>query len=139
MFLGTFEHTIDAKGRIAIPAKFRTELARGLVLVRGIEDCVYGYSMETWEEKARELDAADLDPKQRRMIERRFFGMAQECELDSQGRIVVPADFRRYAGLGGDAVVLGTRKRFEIWSRTRWEAYQAEMDAEDLSGIDLPF
>ena len=139
MFLGSYEHTIDAKGRIAIPAKFRGELARGIVLVRGIEDCLYGYSMETMDEKARELDATALDPKQRRLIERRFFSMSQDCELDAQGRIVVPAEFRRYASLAGDAIVLGARKRFEIWSRTRWQAYQTEMDEADLSGIALPF
>ena len=139
MFLGSYEHTIDAKGRIAIPAKFRGDLARGIVLVRGIEDCLYGYSFDTWEEKAHELEKSVLDPKKRNVILRRFFGTAQDCELDAQGRIVVPADFRRYANLAGDAMVLGVYKRFEIWNRARWTAYQTEMEAEDLSGIDLPF
>jgi MraZ protein len=139
MFLGEFQHTIDAKGRLAIPAKFRGELARGVVLVRGIEDCLYGFSEENWEAKALELAAGHLDPRRRRMIERRFFGMAEQCELDSQGRLVVPPEFRRYANLTGEVTVLGTRQRFEIWSRERWRAYQAEMDAEDLSDMELPF
>ena len=139
MFLGEYQHTIDAKGRLAVPAKFRGRLERGAVLVRGIELCLYVFPLETWEAKARELDDANLDPRQRRMIERRFFGTAQECELDAQGRIVVPAPFRRYAELAGETTVLGARHRFEIWSTARWEAYQVEMANEDLTGIDLPF
>ena len=139
MFLGEFQHTIDAKGRLAIPAKYRGRLERGAVLVRGIEQCLYVYTMETWEAKARELDSRDLDPRQRRMIERRFFGTAFECELDAQGRIVVPARFRTYAELSGETTILGARDRFEIWNTARWEAYQDEMATEDLAGLDLPF
>lgn len=139
MFLGEYQHTIDTKGRLAIPAKFRGRLERGAVLVRGIEACLYVFPMATWEEKARELDGANLDPRQRRLIERRFFGTAFECELDVQGRIVVPAAFRRYADLAGETAIIGARHRFEIWSNARWEAYQEEMANEDLSGIDLPF
>jgi len=139
MFLGEFQHTIDAKGRLAIPAKYRGRLERGAVLVRGIEQCLYVYTMETWEAKARELDSRNLDPRQRRMIERRFFGTAFECELDAQGRIVVPARFRTYAELAGETTILGARDRFEIWNTARWEAYQDEMATEDLAGLDLPF
>ena len=95
--------------------------------------------METWEQKARELDAAIVDPRQRRLVERRFFGMAFEVELDAQGRIVIPAKFRQYAGLNGEAMLIGARDRFEIWSSERWEAYADEMAAEDLSGLPLPF
>ena len=139
MFLGEFQHTIDAKGRLAIPAKYRGRLERGAVLVRGIEQCLYVYTMETWEAKARELDSRDLDPRQRRMIERRFFGTAFECELDAQGRIVVPARFRTYAGLSGETTILGARDRFEIWNTAQWDNYQDEMATEDLAGLDLPF
>jgi MraZ protein len=139
MFLGEYQHTIDAKGRIAIPAKFRGELVRGIVLVRGIEACLFGYGLETWEEKARALDALDLDDAKRRQIERRFFGTAQDCELDAQGRIVVPPSFRRYADLTGECVVIGARQRFEIWSRARWETYLDDTADLDLAGLKLPF
>ncbi len=139
MFLGEYQHTIDAKGRLAIPAKFRGRLDRGAVLVRGIETCLYVFPMETWEAKARELDSVQLDPRQRRLVERRFFGTSFEVELDTQGRIVVPAAFRRYAELAGETTIVGARQRFEVWSAARWEAYQDEMAQEDLSGLDLPF
>ncbi len=155
MFLGEYQHTVDGKGRIAIPARFRAKIERGAVLTRGIEPCLYVYPLEVWEEKARALDAAIADPRQRRLVERRFFGLAYECELDAQGRIVIPAAFRQYAGLpvngngnghgngngngNSEALVIGTRERFEIWSPERWEAYLAETAEDDLSALPLPF
>ena len=139
MFLGEFQHSVDTKGRLAIPARFRSKIERGAVLTRGVETCLYIYPLETWEQKARELDSAILDPRQRRMVERRFFGMAFECELDGQGRIVVPARYRQYAGLNGEATVVGARDRFEIWSPAEWERYNEEMEQTDLSGLQLPF
>ncbi len=139
MFIGEYQHALDTKGRVAIPARFRSKLVKGAILVKGIENCLYVYTIEAWEEKARELDTADLTPAQRRLIERRFFGTAFECELDAQGRIVIPANFRLYAHLTREVSIVGTRHRFEIWSTAEWEAYQEAMAKEDLSGIDLPF
>jgi MraZ protein len=139
MFLGEYQHNIDAKGRLAIPAKFRAKLEGGAVLVRGIEACIYGYTEEMWEVKTKEFAAMQMPIKQRRLLERRFYGTAEECELDSQGRIVVPQNFRRYADLAGEIIVLGVRDRFELWSRAGWDAYQEEMSQEDISDIDLPF
>lgn len=139
MFLGEYQHTIDTKGRLAIPAKYRARLEQGAVLVRGIEQCLYVYTIETWEAKAHELDSRNLEPHQRRMIERRFFGTAFECELDGQGRIVVPARFRTYASLAGNTTIIGARDRFEVWNSSQWDAYQDEMANEDLAGLDLPF
>jgi MraZ protein len=139
MFLGEYPHNIDNKGRLAVPARFRSKIERGAVLTRGIDVCLYIYPMETWEQKARELDAAIIDPRQRRLIERRFFGMALELELDSQGRIVIPARFRQYAGLNSEAMVIGTRDRFEVWSTANWQAYTDDMATQDLSGLPLPF
>ena len=139
MFLGEYQHTVDAKGRIAIPARFRAKIERGAALTRGVDACLYVYPMETWEQKARELDAAITDPRQRRLVERRFFGMAYEVELDAQGRIVLPAKFRQYAGITTEAMVIGARERFEVWSASGWENYVESMGDEDLSGLPLPF
>lgn len=139
MFVGEFLHSVDAKGRLALPARFRAKIERGAVLTRGIEPCLLVFPMETWEEKGRELAEAAIDARQRRLIERRFFAMAFECELDGQGRIVIPARFREYAGLNGEATVLGARDRIEVWSPARWEEYTNEIGQEDLSGLPLPF
>lgn len=164
MFLGEYQHSVDGKGRIAIPARFRAKIERGAVLTRGVEACLYVYPLEVWEEKARALDSAITDPRQRRLVERRFFGQAYECELDAQGRIVIPAAFREYAGLPvngngngghgyggqgtnggnggngtGEAMVIGARERFEIWSPQGWQAYLDETQDDDLSALPLPF
>lgn len=139
MFLGEFYHSVDGKGRLAIPARFRSKIEHGAVLTRGIDPCLLVYPAEVWEQKARELDVIVTDPAKRHKIERRFFGMAFEVELDAQGRIIVPTKFRTYAALNGDAMVIGARDRFELWSPQRWEAYTDEMASEDLSALALPF
>jgi MraZ protein len=163
MFLGEFDHSVDSKGRIAIPARFRSKIAHGAVLTRGVDPCLYVYPMETWEQKAATLDTTISDPNQLRYVERHFFGGAFELELDAQGRIVLPARFRAFAGLNGanggtgrngegrangegrtngvsvEALIIGARERFEIWSPARWEAYLAEHAEDDLSSLPLPF
>ena len=140
IFLGEFQHTVDAKGRVAIPARFRAKIERGAVLARGVDEaCLYVYPLETWEQKARELEAAITDPRLRRIAERRFFGFADELELDAQGRALLPLKYRQCAELAGAATIIGARDRFEIWSPERWNAYLDEVAAEDLSGLPLPF
>ncbi|HEX9038995.1 MAG TPA: division/cell wall cluster transcriptional repressor MraZ [Ktedonobacterales bacterium] len=139
MFLGEYQHSVDGKGRLAVPARFRSKIERGAVLTRGVDPCLYVYPLEVWEEKARELSASITDPRLLRLVERRFFGLAHEVELDGQGRIVLPAKFRQYATLNGEAMVIGARDRFEIWSVSGWEACVAEMQDEDLSSLPLPF
>ena len=139
MFVGEYLHTVDNKGRLAVPARFRARIEGGAVLTRGVEACLYVFPLDTWEAKGRALAEAALDPRQRRLIERRFFGMGFEVELDAQGRIVVPARFRQYAGLEGESVVLGARDRIEIWSPARWDEYIAAIRDEDLADLPLPF
>src|SRR5262245_60306796 len=139
LFLGEYLHSVDGKGRIAVPTRFRSKIERGAVVTRGIEPCLYVYSIETWEQKARELETVNLDARQRRIVERRLFAPALDIELDAQGRLLVPPKLRQYAGLNGDAAIIGARDRFELWSAERWQAYTAELEAEDLSSLPLPF
>jgi MraZ protein len=139
LFLGEYLHSVDGKGRVAVPARFRSKIERGAVLTRGIEPCLYVYPMETWEQKARELETAHLDARQRRVVERRLFAPAFDVELDAQGRLLVPPKLRHYAGLNGEATIIGARDRFELWSTERWQAYTEELEAEDLTGLPLPF
>ncbi|HEX5440862.1 MAG TPA: division/cell wall cluster transcriptional repressor MraZ [Ktedonobacterales bacterium] len=139
MFLGEFQYRLDAKGRLAIPARFRSKIEGGAALTRGVEQCLYVYPLDTWDQKGRELEVSITDPRKRQMLMRRFFGTAAECEMDGQGRIVVPAKFRKYAELTGEAMVIGVRDHFEIWSLAAWERYQDAMEQEDLSDLALPF
>lgn len=135
MFLGEYEHTIDAKGRMAVPAKFRTQMDRGAVISKGMGSCLSVYTMERWEQKSDEL-VAGKSSDELRDFERRIYPSASEVELDAQGRIVIPAKLRTYAGLGSEVTVAGVRDHFEIWDRTAWQTYQERLDAE---GSRIPF
>jgi MraZ protein len=139
VFLGEFQYKIDAKGRLAVPARFRPQIEGGVALSRGVEQCLYVYQLDAWEQKGSELAASNPNPKIRRMLMHRFFSTSDACEMDAQGRIIIPAKFRQYAGLNGEAVVVGVHDHFEIWSPTEWERYNDEMEQEDLTILQLPF
>ncbi len=129
MFLGEYEHTLDAKGRLAVPAKFRGQLERGAVLSKGMGRCLSVYTMARWEEKSADLVAGKSD-EELRDFERRIYPSASEVELDAQGRLVIPAKLREYAGLSGEVTVAGVRDHVEIWDRANWRVYQQRLDAE---------
>jgi MraZ protein len=135
MFLGEYEHTIDAKGRLAVPAKFRAQMDKGAVISKGMGTCLSVYTMERWEEKSAEL-ASGKTSDELRDFERRIYPSASEVELDSQGRMVIPAKLRAYADLANEVTVAGVRDHFEIWDRTAWYTYQERLDAE---GTRIPF
>ena len=135
MFLGEYEHTIDTKGRMAVPARFRAQLDRGAVISKGKGFCLSVYTMQRWDEKSAELTEGKTS-EELRDFERRIYPSASEVELDGQGRMVIPAKLRAYAGLGSDVTVAGVRDHFEIWDRAVWQDYQQRLDAE---GGDIPF
>ncbi len=139
MFLGEYQHSIDTKGRVAMPARFRSKIANGVALVKGVENCLYVFPIEVWEKMAEDLDYLQVSAEQRRLIERRFFGTAYESELDTQGRIIIPAGFRSYASLTKEVAVIGARRRIELWGAAQWNSYQNEIAALDLTGVPLPF
>jgi MraZ protein len=135
MFLGEYDHTIDAKGRMAVPAKFRSQMDRGAVISKGMGTCLSVYTMQRWEEKSTEL-ASGKTTDELRDFERRIYPSASEIELDGQGRMIIPAKLRAYAGLGNEVTVAGVRDHFEIWDRAAWLNYQERLDAE---GSEIPF
>jgi MraZ protein len=135
MFLGDHQHTLDAKGRVSLPAKFRAEMTGKLVIAKGFEDCLYVYSADEYNRFVEELlTTEDFDPRMRRI--RRFFTSgAVEAELDSAGRISLPPVLREYAGLKKDVAVTGNGNRIEIWDSEAWSAYNGEDEGsiEDLA------
>ena len=135
MFLGEHEHTIDAKGRMAVPAKFRAQLDKGAVISKGMGTCLSVYTTVRWEEKSAELVAGKTS-EELRDFERRIYPSASEIELDGQGRLVIPAKLRAYAHLENEVTVAGVRDHFEIWDRATWQDYQNRLDAE---GNGIPF
>lgn len=120
---GTYEHSIDAKGRLFIPAKLREELGVTFYLAMGVDECLAIYPQETWNRFTEKF--ASL-PMSQSAAMRPLFANASKCELDSQGRIVVPAKLRKYAGLEKDTVIIGVNDRAEIWSADAWHAQEEE-------------
>lgn len=135
MFLGEYEHTLDAKGRVAIPARFRAQMDRGAVVSRGKGACLSVYTMDRWEEKSNEL-FADKSSDELRDLERRIYASANEIELDRQGRMIIPTKLRKQAGLKTEITIAGVRDHFEIWDRATWQAYQERLESE---GNNIPF
>jgi transcriptional regulator MraZ len=130
MFLGEYEHTLDAKGRLAIPARFRPHMGRGAVLSKGMGNCLSLYPLEHWEQKSNEL-IARMEGDELRNFERRIYPSACEVELDGQGRIVVPVKLRAYAKLEVNVTIVGVRDHIEIWDRETWQSYQEHLEDEE--------
>ncbi|GGH56436.1 division/cell wall cluster transcriptional repressor MraZ [Rothia aerolata] len=130
MFLGTYSPRLDEKGRLILPAKFRDELAEGLVLTRGQEHCLYVFSMREFEQVHERLRSAPISSKQSRDYIRVFLSGASDEVPDKQGRVTIPPMLRDYAGLGKELTVIGAGSRAEIWDRTTWENYLAEKENE---------
>jgi MraZ protein len=136
MLLGEYEHTVDDKNRVTLPAKFREVFADGIVLTRWMEGCVAAYPREQWEELVNGR-LAELDPLsgEARKLQRYFFAGAADGELDKQGRIVIPPSLLGHGGLRRDVVVAGVHDHVEIWDRESWRSQLAELEgsAEDVA------
>jgi len=141
MFLGRFAHNLDAKGRLAIPARFRAVLEDGVVLTRGIDRCVTAYPMPDWNDLAEKISALSMTDPNARQFRRMMFAEAANLDLDGQGRIVLPAALREFAGIDREVVVVGVNSSFEIWSPERWREIEAVVDddgeaiASHLAGL----
>nr|WP_245806205.1 division/cell wall cluster transcriptional repressor MraZ [Cryptosporangium aurantiacum] len=142
MFLGTHTPRLDEKGRLFLPAKFRDELAGGLVVTKGQERCLFVFPMAEFSRVAEQLRAAPMTHKAARAYSRVFFASAHDEVPDRQGRITIPAHLREYAGLDRDCVVIGASTRVEIWDRQAWDNYLveseeafAEVEEEVLPGV----
>lgn len=129
MFLGTYAPKLDEKGRIILPAKFRDELASGLVLTRGQEHCIYVFSQREFESLHEKIRQAPVTSKQARDYLRVFLSGASAEVPDKQNRVSIPTPLRSYAGLDRDLVVIGAGSRAEIWDARGWETYLAEQEA----------
>lgn len=130
MFMGEFQHSLDPKGRLFIPARFREELGRNFIVTRGLENCLFAYPLREWETLAEKLRSLPLAKSEARAFLRFFFAGAAECEPDKQGRILLPATLRAYAGIEKDVVFIGVSTRVEVWSLERWTDYSSKAGEE---------
>jgi MraZ protein len=129
MFSGEFEHTIDDKGRLTIPARFRDELTEGMFVTRGLDGCLFVYPPDSWEVLADKVATLPLTQRDARYFSRLIFS-GSECKLDKQGRILLPSSLRQHAGIGNEVVIIGVNSRLEIWSRERWQEVTARLENE---------
>ena len=130
MFMGEHSHSIDVKGRLILPVKFREELGEKFVITRGLDSCLTVYTLEDWAHFASEMSKQATTKANVRSLKRFFFGGAAEVECDKQGRILIPAHLRSHAKLERDVVVVGAADKVEIWSRPEWDAYNLEIGAD---------
>lgn len=143
MFIGEFQHTLDNKGRVQVPVKFRPRFADGAVVTRGLDDSLFLYTKVEWQKIAEKIAALPLSKNSARSFSRLMLAGAMEIELDKQGRMMLPSYLRKFAGLNKDLIFAGLYSRVEIWDEKKWRSYQEEMEGsvseitEDLNDLGL--
>lgn len=123
MFLGEYQHSLDAKGRLIVPSKFREGLGETFVATKGLDNCLFLYHIEEWEIIEQKIRNLPLTRGDVRAFARFFFSGACECEMDKQGRILLPLNLREYAEIERDVVIIGVGSRAEVWSKENWGKY----------------
>lgn len=143
MFMGQYSHSLDEKGRLTVPSKFRESLGLQFVVTKGLDGCLYAYPMEEWKKIETKFSETPLTSKDARKFSRFFFASACEMEIDKQGRVLIPQNLRDYAGLLKDVTLAGMLNRIEIWDSKRFEEGSSydedEMDdiAEHMADLGL--
>jgi MraZ protein len=133
LFMGRYNHTIDPKGRLSIPSKYRETLGEEFVVSKGMDGCLFVYAIDDWKVFEAKLASLPLINQEARQFARFFLSGAQYVTLDKQGRILMPADLRGFAGLEKDVVLAGMGGRIEIWSLEKWEENSAQVDINEIS------
>lgn len=134
MFLGEYSHSIDAKNRLIVPAKYRDELGENFILTKGFDGCLYIYPQKEWEVFEEKLNSLPVGKSDTRKMVRFFMSSATQAEFDKQGRILIPVTHKKHAGLDKEVVFAGVGKKIEIWSKERWDE-TATIDCEDMDTV----
>ena len=133
MFMGEYGHSLDPKGRLIIPSKFREALGERFVITRRLDPCLCVYDMEDWERFVSELSSSTYNVKKQRQLVRFFLSGANEAEPDRQGRVLIPSNLREAAGIDREVVLVGVGSRIEIWSRDKWEENMSSDEINDIA------
>ncbi len=131
MFMGEYNHTVDTKGRLIVPSKFREQLGNAFIVTKGLDGCLFAYPSEEWHGIEEKFRGISMTSKDARKFSRFFFAGAAEAEVDKQGRILLPPVLREYAALQKDVVLVGVLSRVEIWDKERWMQNSYEEDEMD--------
>ena len=134
MFIGEYEHSVDAKGRVIMPAKLREDIGERFIVTKGLDGCLFAYSKTEWSNFEEKLKTLPLTNKNARDFVRFFLSGAVECEIDKQGRFLIPNNLREYATLEKEINIIGVGTRIEIWNRESWKKYSS---SENISADDI--
>lgn len=134
MLIGEYEHSLDAKGRLIMPAKVREDMGEKFIVTKGLDGCLFGFSQKEWETFEEKLKTLPLTNKNARDFVRFFLSGATECEIDKQGRFLIAGNLRQYANLEKDAVIIGVGTRLEIWNKDKWKSYNSD---ENISADEI--
>lgn len=129
MFIGEYFHTLDDKGRISLPAKFRDRLKEGFVIAKGLEVCLFVYPLKEWEKVGEKVQSLSWTKRENRIFSRSFFSGAAKDKLDKQGRVFIPANLREFAQLKKEVAIVGISNRIEIWDKPKWQIHIKEAES----------
>ena len=133
MLIGEYEHTIDAKGRVSMPAKLRKDMGETFILTKGLDGCLFAFSQNEWMNFETKLKTLPLSDKNARNFVRFFLAGATECEIDKQGRFLIPSNLRTAASLEKETIIIGVGTRLEIWNKQTWLEKDEEISAEEIA------
>ena len=133
MLIGEYEHTIDAKGRLSMPAKLRRDMGEAFIVTKGLDGCLFAFSQNEWMNFETKLKSLPLSDKNARNFVRFFLAGATECELDKQGRFLIPNNLRQAATLEKEAIIIGVGTRLEIWDKKTWASKDEEISADEIA------
>ena len=133
MLIGEYEHTIDAKGRLSMPSKLRRDMGEAFIVTKGLDGCLFAFSQEEWKNFETKLKSLPLSDKNARNFVRFFLAGATECEIDKQGRFLIPSNLRTAANLEKEAVIIGVGTRLEIWNKDAWTSKDEEISADEIA------
>lgn len=133
MLIGEYEHTIDAKGRLSMPSKLRRDMGEAFIVTKGLDGCLFAFSQEEWKNFETKLKSLPLSDKNARNFVRFFLAGATECEIDKQGRFLIPSNLREAGKLGKEAIIIGVGTRLEIWNKEIWTSKDEEISADEIA------
>ena len=133
MLIGEYEHTLDAKGRLSMPAKLRRDMGEAFIVTKGLDGCLFAFSSEEWMNFETKLKSLPLSDKNARNFVRFFLAGATECEIDKQGRFLIPSNLRLAANLEKEAIIIGVGTRLEIWNKATWMSKDKEISADEIA------
>ena len=133
MLIGEYAHSLDVKGRMIMPAKFRDDIGDNFIVTKGLDGCLFAFSKEEWTKFEEKLSTLPISNKDARSFTRFFFAGAIDCELDKQGRFLISSNLREFAGFIKDVVIVGMNSRIEIWSKEKWEDCNNNLSADDVA------